>query len=111
MDEEVSRHYQVLGLNEGCSEGEIEEAYQERAQAWNPGRFSRNEQLRLSAQEKLRHITTAYEFLRARKARILLAPQQETTPARGRLLLWTSAAVIILLSLGAALLLLWGTEP
>jgi len=111
MDEEVSKHYQVLGLNEGCSEAEIEEAYQERAEAWNPGRFFRNEQLRLSAQEKLRHITTAYEFLRARKAQTTPAANPVTTPARKRLLFWASVGVIILLSLGAALLLIWGTEP
>lgn len=107
--DEVLKHYQVLGLKEGCSETELEEAYQERAQAWNPDNFSGNEKLRLNAQEKLRHINAAYEFLRVKRADVTLAAQPGTSrPAT----FWARAmaAVLALLLLGAALLLVLRTN-
>jgi curved DNA-binding protein CbpA len=105
--DEVLKHYQVLGLKEGCSEAELEEAYQERAQAWNPDNFSGNEKLRLNAQEKLRHINAAYEFLRVKRANATLAAQPGTSrPAT----FWAMVAVLALLLLGAALLLVLRTD-
>ncbi len=105
--DEVLKHYQVLGLKEDCSEAELEEAHQERAQAWDPDNFSGNEKLRLNAQEKLRHINAAYEFLRVKRANATLAAQPGTSrPAT----LWPMVAVLALLLLGAALLLILGTN-
>jgi hypothetical protein len=119
------KHYQVLGLKEGCTETELEEAYQERSQAWNPENFSGNEKLRSNAQQKLDHITAAYEFLRPKvstvappevaEATLPLPPHQNPlpnagTPPRSHTTLWLMIAVLALLLTGAALLLVWRTQ-
>jgi preprotein translocase subunit Sec63 len=111
--DEVLKSYQVLGLKAGCSEAELEEAYQDRADAWNPENFSGNEKLRLNAQEKLKHITAAYELLRTRLSATAVTTTAELAtpaPAGNRLTLWALVVVLALLLLGAALLFLFGTE-
>ena len=111
--DEVLKSYQVLGLKAGCSEAELEEAYQERADAWNPDNFSGNKKLHLNAQEKLKHINAAYELLRARSSATTATPNAEPAspaPARSRLTLWILVGLLALLLLGAALLFLFGTQ-
>jgi hypothetical protein len=111
--DEVAKSYQVLGLKAGCSEAELEEAYQERADAWNPENFSGNEKLRLNAQEKLRHINAAYEVLRSKPAAAVTPMTGSPTipaPARNRATLWILVGLLIVLLAGAALLLILGTE-
>ena len=84
--DEAEKHYTVLGLDEDCSTAELEEAYRERAEAWNPGKFAGNEQMRLKAEEKRKHIEEAHEFLRAKLAgpaggkvaTVTLSPEPET---------------------------------
>ncbi len=64
--DDLAKHCQILGLNPDYSADELEEAFQERAEAWNPDRFAHNEQLRAVAREKLGHVHAAHQFLSAR---------------------------------------------
>ena len=115
------KHYQVLGLKEGCTETELEEAYQERSQAWNPENFSGNEKLRANAQEKLSHINAAYESLRPKISKaapeaanppspVGISQAHPTTPPKSRATVWMTAIALALVVIGAALLLFWRTQ-
>jgi DnaJ-class molecular chaperone len=118
--DEAAKHYQVLGLKENCSEAELEQAYQERVEAWNPANFEGNEPLRLKAQEKLAHIEAAHQFLKARFTKV--AMQREIgAPATGvaadgtvqeparKSNLRLQVLIVILLLLGGVLILVWAT--
>src|SRR5712672_331609 len=100
--DEVLKSYQVLGLKKGCSETELEEAYQERAEAWNPDNFSGNPQLRSKAQEKLKDINAAYQVLRARLSPAPVTPNAESAPASG------GKRVLVLVSIVILGLSAWG---
>ncbi|MDB6123081.1 MAG: hypothetical protein JWQ71_2074 [Pedosphaera sp.] len=63
--DEVTRCYQLLGLKAGSTESQIKQAYRDLVKVWHPDRFSHDERLRLVAQEKLKEINGAYEFLLA----------------------------------------------
>ena len=64
--DESSRCYQLLGLEAGSSEDQVKQAYRDMVRVWHPDRFSHDERLRLIAQEKLKEINGAYEFLKAK---------------------------------------------
>lgn len=57
-------HYQILGIEPGASQAEIKQAYRDLAQVWHPDRFVDNPRLREKAEEKLKQINAAYEFLK-----------------------------------------------
>ncbi|HEX4647155.1 MAG TPA: J domain-containing protein [Verrucomicrobiae bacterium] len=63
MDDEVQRCCQVLGLEAPASPQQLKNAYRDLVKVWHPDRFSHDERLRLIAQEKLKEINRAYEFL------------------------------------------------
>jgi Domain of Unknown Function (DUF1080)/DnaJ domain len=129
--DEVTRSYQLLGLKAGSSEGEIRQAYRDLVKVWHPDRFSHDERLQLMAQEKLKDINGAYEFLLAKlfKDGIALesdsvpsseteavpedAPQPERTPAaaRKRFALWAACGAGMLILLFAGLLIYHGRGP
>ncbi len=127
--DEVEKHCQVLGIDEACSQVELEEAYRERAQAWNPENFAGNASLQQKAREKLGHINAAHVFLRAKlfepagpvKPEVVEptaapAPAPEwkpelITPApRNRTAFWITVTVLLFFVACAAALLIWGTE-
>src|SRR6266480_819933 len=69
MDEdEISRCYRLLGLEPGASLEEVQKAYRDLVQVWHPDRFTSNERLQSKAQEQLKEINLAYEYLLAKAA-------------------------------------------
>jgi curved DNA-binding protein CbpA len=58
-------YYQVLQLEPGASFQEVDQAYSDLAQAWQPDRFSNDPRLQEKARQKLREIERAYERLRS----------------------------------------------
>ena len=54
---------QVLGLETEATESEIRRAYRLLAKTWQPERFQGDERLKEAAAEKLKEITTAFEYL------------------------------------------------
>src|SRR3954464_16032416 len=76
--DEVTRCYEVLGLTTGSSEAQIKQAYRDLVKVWHPDRFSHDERLRLMAQDKLKEINGAYEFLIQRLSQEPVTPESET---------------------------------
>jgi molecular chaperone DnaJ len=54
--------YEILGIKEGASEKEIKEAYREQVKKYHPDKHQDNPLYEL-AEEKLREINEAYEYL------------------------------------------------
>jgi hypothetical protein len=52
-----------LGLKRGAAQAEIKDAYRVLAKVWHPDRFQGDNQLRLTAEEKLKEINSAYQLL------------------------------------------------
>lgn len=52
-----------LGLKAGATDTEVKTAYRLHVKAWHPDRFPGDEKSRNAAQEKLKSINSAYEFL------------------------------------------------
>jgi hypothetical protein len=63
--EELARCYRVLGLEPGTSLEEVKSAYRDLVNVWHPDRFGHNERLRSKAEEQLKEINRAYEYLLA----------------------------------------------
>ena len=59
--------YEVLGLKPGASEAEIKRAYRELVKKYHPDRY-RDNPLAGLAEEKLREINEAYEYLMSRRS-------------------------------------------
>ncbi len=60
----AEKHYRTLGIEPGASLKEIKEAYRDLASVWHPDRFANNPRLQEKAQETLKEINAAYEYLR-----------------------------------------------
>jgi hypothetical protein len=58
-------HYQVLEIEAGASQDDIKQAYKDLAKVWHPDRFSDNPRLQQKAEEKMKQINAAYEFLKS----------------------------------------------
>jgi hypothetical protein len=133
--DEVEKHCQVLGIDEACTQAELEDAYRERAQAWNPDKFAGNSALQEKAREKLGHINAAHDFLLVKlfQPAVSAEPAQPAEPApveaphssesepewkpepvapapRKRTAFIVTVSILLFLVLCAALLLIWGTD-
>jgi hypothetical protein len=60
----IHRCYEILELEPGASQDEIKQAYKDLAFVWHPDRYSHNSRLQQKAQDKLKEINYAYEFLK-----------------------------------------------
>ncbi len=63
--DEIARCCRVLGLEPGASADEVKSAYRDLVNVWHPDRFAHNERLRTKAQEQLKEINLAYDYLLA----------------------------------------------
>ena len=138
--DDVEKHCQVLGIDEACTQAELEDAYHERAQAWNPDKFVGNSALQEKAREKLNHINAAHEFLLIKlfqpasvavaaapaepvisvptpvEAPALAQPKSDWKPEpiapapRKRTAFIVTVSILLFLVFCAALLLIWGTD-
>jgi len=78
--DDLAKAYLALGLKAGASPDEIKQAYRDLVKVWHPDRFGHDERLRLIAQDKLKEINGAYEFLQASAFEASITPDQ-TAPA------------------------------
>ena len=132
MDEdEITRCYRLLGLEPGSSLEEVQKAYRDLVQVWHPDRFTSNERLQSKAQEQLKEINLAYEYLLAKAATQITPVEQsesrEPSPGpappedqsqdfsvepeeqgRGRNVLWNILFLFAGLVLIASGILWWG---
>lgn len=60
----MDKYFEILGLRPGASQKEIKAAYRDLAKVWHPDRFSSDPRLQAKAQEKLKEIIEAYEYLK-----------------------------------------------
>ena len=58
-------YYEILEIELGASQNEIKQAYKDLVKVWHPDRFADNPRLQNKAEEKLKQINTAYEFLKS----------------------------------------------
>ena len=61
----MSRCVEMLGLKPGASQEEVAQAYRDLANVWHPDRFAGNPRLQKKAEEKIKEINTAYEYIKS----------------------------------------------
>jgi len=61
--EKISRCIEILGLKPDASQEEVNQAYRDLAKVWHPDRFVGNPRLQKKAEEKLKEINAAYEYI------------------------------------------------
>ncbi|MBD2067488.1 GUN4 domain-containing protein [Leptolyngbya sp. FACHB-671] len=59
--------YRILEIEPGASKDDVKQAYKDLAKVWHPDRFSNDLRLQQKAEEKLKQINSAYEFLKSYK--------------------------------------------
>jgi hypothetical protein len=75
---DLTECYNLLGLRPGASSAELKAAHRDLAKVWHPDRFHHDPRLKQKAEEKLKEINEAYNWLRAGKGK------QQTPPASTR---------------------------
>jgi curved DNA-binding protein CbpA len=63
--DDILKYYEILGLKPGATEEQIKQAYRDLAKVWHPDRFPNDPRLQEKAQEKLKEINLAYDYLKA----------------------------------------------
>ncbi len=63
MQNDSERWLRVLGLTPGASSETIRQAYHDLVKVWHPDRFGTDPRLRQKAEEKLREVNAAYDYL------------------------------------------------
>ncbi len=61
----ISRSIEILGLKPGATREEVDTAYRDLAKVWHPDRFSGNPRLQKKAEEKIKEINAAYEYIKS----------------------------------------------
>lgn len=64
-------YYQILEIEPAASKDDIKQAYKDLAKVWHPDRFCGNPRLQQKAEEKLRRINAAYEFLKSYQPQVI----------------------------------------
>ena len=59
----ISRCVEILGLKPGASQEEVNQAYRDLVNVWHPDRFEGNPRLQKKAEEKMKEINGAYEYI------------------------------------------------
>ena len=65
IPEKIDRCIEMLGLKPGATKEEVNEAYRDLASVWHPDRFANNLRLQKKAEERLKEINAAYEYIRS----------------------------------------------
>jgi preprotein translocase subunit Sec63 len=63
--EKINRCVEILGLKPGASQEEVNQAYRDLVNVWHPDRFEDNPRLRKKAEEKVKEINAAYEYIKS----------------------------------------------
>ena len=61
----MNRCIEMLGLKAGASPEEVAQAYRDLANVWHPDRFAGNPRLQKKAEEKIKEINAAYEYVKS----------------------------------------------
>lgn len=61
---DLNRYYKILGIKAGTSQSEVKQAYRKLAKLWHPDRFANDPALKQQAEEKLKAINEAYQYLK-----------------------------------------------
>jgi DnaJ-domain-containing protein 1 len=59
----INRCVEILGLKPGASQEEVNQAYRDLVNVWHPDRFVANPRLQKKAEEKIKEINAAYEYI------------------------------------------------
>ena len=63
--DKISRCIEILGLKPGASQEEVNQAYRDLVKVWHPDRFVDNPRLQKKAEEKVKEINAAYEYIKS----------------------------------------------
>jgi len=63
--EKINRSIEILGLKSGASQEEVNQAYRDLVNVWHPDRFVGNPRLQKKAEEKVKEINAAYEYIKS----------------------------------------------
>jgi DnaJ-domain-containing protein 1 len=63
--DKISRCIEILGLKSGASQEEVNQAYRDLVNVWHPDRFVGNPRLQKKAEEKVKEINAAYEYIKS----------------------------------------------
>jgi DnaJ-domain-containing protein 1 len=63
--EKIDRCIEILGLKPGASQEEVNQAYRDLVNVWHPDRFVGNPRLQKKAEEKVKEINAAYEYIKS----------------------------------------------
>ena len=63
--EKINRSIEILGLKLGASQEEVNQAYRDLVNVWHPDRFVGNPRLQKKAEEKVKEINAAYEYIKS----------------------------------------------
>ena len=63
--DKISQCSEILGLKPNAPEEEVNQAYRDLAKIWHPDRFVGNPRLQKKAEEKLKEINAAYEYIKS----------------------------------------------
>ncbi len=63
--EKINRCIEILGLKPGASQEEVNQAYRDLVNVWHPDRFEDNPRLQKKAEEKVKEINAAYEYIKS----------------------------------------------
>ena len=63
--EKINRCIEMLGLKPGASQEEVNQAYRDLVNVWHPDRFVGNPRLEKKAEEKVKEINAAYEYIKS----------------------------------------------
>ena len=80
---DINTYLRVLELEPGASEAEIKQAYRDLVFVWHPDRFVDHPRLQKKAQEKLKQLNLAYEFLKSYCPREASAQASQATSVYG----------------------------
>jgi hypothetical protein len=105
-EQEAVTRLAVLGLRAGASADEVKQAYRDLANVWHPDRFAHNARLQQKAEERLKEINAAFQWLEEHPEALgratsspASAPTRPTprADAGARLLLLALAVVVVTL--------------
>jgi len=63
--EKIDRCIEILRLKPGASQEEVTQAYKDLVNVWHPDRFANNQRLQKRAEQKLKEINAAYDYIRS----------------------------------------------
>ena len=63
--QKINRCIEILGLKPGASQEEVNQAYRDLVNVWHPDRFVGNPRLEKKAEEKVKEINAAYEYIKS----------------------------------------------